>query len=312
MLILNIFATLQSRLPMDSALFNKPFQFDDRKYSLIPEFNGYKKGCQTFIYKSEEEQKALKRVCSTLNHECLRGVQQEIHYLTTLKHENIVSGTYLGVSSKPHYNEMCYYFEMPFYNKDLFTIFDEFYSAPNRRENSLIFKFENVIKKMSRDILKALGYLHDKQVAHLDLKPENIVYSEKTDTYLLIDFDLSKSNTDARGPVGTPKYTSFEMYLRENVELESGGWKRDYLPYDPMKSDLFSFGALIAIYVMFLFTSVNYDFNADQQVDCEHSFFNQAHTPFTHEFMNFIARFIKCDPNKRMTAQQALEHSFLQ
>ncbi|KAF6770719.1 hypothetical protein AHF37_10747 [Paragonimus kellicotti] len=63
-------------------------------------------------------------------------------------------------------------------------------------------------------ILDALHYLHtDQHIAHLDVKPENIMLTKK-DKAKLIDFgwavDLRKSNL-LRGPVGTTSYAAPEV-----------------------------------------------------------------------------------------------------
>lgn len=54
---------------------------------------------------------------------------------------------------------------------------------------------ENVIKKVCKDILSAIKYLHDNDIAHLDIKYNNIMGKMGVDgniTYKLIDFGFSK------------------------------------------------------------------------------------------------------------------------
>lgn len=64
------------------------------------------------------------------------------------------------------------------------------------------------ISKIVSQLFEAVSYLHKKNVFHLDIKPENIIVSDKTGNIKLIDFGFSYS--DGRIPIssGTKKYSS--------------------------------------------------------------------------------------------------------
>ncbi|VEL07080.1 unnamed protein product [Protopolystoma xenopodis] len=68
----------------------------------------------------------------------------------------------------------------------------------------------------SLQIVDALAYLHAEKIAHLDVKPENIMLTKK-DHAKLIDFgwavDLKKTPL-LRGPVGTTSYAAPEVFGR--------------------------------------------------------------------------------------------------
>ena len=53
---------------------------------------------------------------------------------------------------------------------------------------------EDKCKNFVIEILKALNYIHERNIIHLDLKPANIMMRNKTDSYKLklIDFGLAK------------------------------------------------------------------------------------------------------------------------
>eukprot|EP00834_Sanchytrium_tribonematis_P008123 NODE_866_length_3409_cov_0.418731.p3 type:complete len:303 gc:universal NODE_866_length_3409_cov_0.418731:2125-1217(-) len=259
-------------------------------YTSIEHSKNEKDDCITEIY--YKEKLAIKRVCgSNSNKKCGRNVERELNMLADLSHPNIIK---INSYDKFINNTItCFYMEMPYYEMDFLTRAEELRNSYINQQFEE--ELETVFQKMSKDILNALNYLHKQGKAHFDIKPENIVYSRNEDKYLLIDFDKSTKAKTKYGLHGTLQYFSPEM--------------RSQTLYSPRKSDLFSFGATL-VRCVGSFVAIP-DLDQKKIVPCEHPFFNESHTPFTDEFMKFIAEFIKCDPNDRMTAQQALEHPFI-
>ncbi|TAQ83973.1 hypothetical protein B7494_g7704 [Chlorociboria aeruginascens] len=69
-----------------------------------------------------------------------------------------------------------------------------------------------VIWKVTHDILSALEYLEQKGIAHLDIKPENVMVSKKGD-FLLGDFGLSEFVAEQTCTfAGTGEYIAPEVY----------------------------------------------------------------------------------------------------
>eukprot|EP00834_Sanchytrium_tribonematis_P007568 NODE_705_length_4578_cov_0.471087.p2 type:complete len:310 gc:universal NODE_705_length_4578_cov_0.471087:3465-4394(+) len=287
------------------------FQFHPSRYRLITE--NVKDNSVTYLYQDiNKPSSAIKVVCGNIYRSNIyKSVKTEVYFLETLSHKNIINGNYLGQSQTQE--SICLYMEIQYLEYDMFDYIVYRYQVTESNFVILAKLFELLIKELSSDILSALAYLHQNHIAHLDVKSENIMYSKGT--YYLIDFDLAIETT---GPndvydrvVGTRRYYSPELLI-ENYSMQNFDEFITYCKaYNPFASDMFSFGAFIAAFIFALFTNVKYDFNADQQIQCGHPFFNQAHPPFTKDFMDFIAKLIKCDPNERMTAQKALKHSFL-
>lgn len=48
-----------------------------------------------------------------------------------------------------------------------------------------------VMKKLVKQIINGLIYIHSKIVAHRDLKPENILFSSEDQSIKIIDFSIS-------------------------------------------------------------------------------------------------------------------------
>ncbi|KAL5494593.1 STK17B [Sanghuangporus weigelae] len=93
------------------------------------------------------------------------------------------------------------------------------------------------------DLLTIISRLHDLHIAHLDIKPANILWNPSTLSIRVIDFDSSEildpgGNGKIRGIFGTSGYAAPE------VESEEG------LEYDPFLADAFSCGQVLSDVVM--------------------------------------------------------------
>ncbi len=96
------------------------------------------------------------------------------------------------------------------------------------------------------EILDALIYVHNQGLAHLDIKPSNIMLSSK-DQIKLIDFGISnaKNTTKNETITGTPSYMSPEQIEGLNVDFRSDIYSlgitmyeliTGYLPFKDAKS----------------------------------------------------------------------------
>lgn len=69
---------------------------------------------------------------------------------------------------------------------------------------------ESETKRLLRQILQALVYMHDKSIVHLDLKPENILLTDpESKTIKIIDFGISRiydPKEKYKGMFGTPEF----------------------------------------------------------------------------------------------------------
>ncbi len=84
------------------------------------------------------------------------------------------------------------------------------------------------------ELLKALGHAHERGVLHRDVKPENVMFSDRNDV-VLIDFGLSQLDDDAPLTalgtcIGSPSYLSPERLLGR--------------PYDE-RADLYAVGIIL-------------------------------------------------------------------
>lgn len=86
-----------------------------------------------------------------------------------------------------------------------------------------------------KEILEAVGYLHDIGIVHRDLKPENLLYENETeDSRLMIsDFGLSRmEGTDSMATAcGTPGYVAPEVLMGQQYGKEVDCWSIGVISY---------------------------------------------------------------------------------
>lgn len=165
------------------------------------------------------------------------------------------------------------------------------------------FKEEDV-KRLMRQILEGVAFLHRNNVVHLDLKPQNILLTSDNPLgdIKIVDFGLSRmmsNNQEIREIMGTPEYVAPEV-----------------LNYEPISTatDMWSIGVLA--YVML--TGISPFLGNDKQ----ETFLNisQINISYTEEELqqldiaaiHFIKTLLIKEPEGRATAEQCLKHEWLQ
>ena len=93
--------------------------------------------------------------------------------------------------------------------------------------------------KYIRAVAEALGYIHDRKIMHLDIKPANVMVNKEDGQVIVIDFGLSKQydaegNQTSSTPVGiSAGYAPMEQYLQGGV--------KEFSP----ETDIYSLGATL-------------------------------------------------------------------
>ena len=89
---------------------------------------------------------------------------------------------------------------------------------------------ENILSEIIRQISSAIKYLHDKNICHRDIKPDNICFtnlgSMENNTAKLIDFGLGKMMMEKQkiySVVGSPLYVAPEV-LNKNYTKKYDVW----------------------------------------------------------------------------------------
>ncbi|KAM3614475.1 uncharacterized protein V6R79_014933 [Siganus canaliculatus] len=171
------------------------------------------------------DQRGSKRTIAAkqVNKKLLRREQvlQEIRLLQTLDHPNLVGllDTYETTNSYILVLEMA----------DQGRFLDYIVSWGNLTEEKVALYL--------RDILEALHYLHSWRIAHLDLKPENIVveHASSQPVIKLTDFgdavQLSPSSSHIHPLLGSPEFSAPELVLGQPASLMSDLWSLGVVTY---------------------------------------------------------------------------------
>ncbi|UJR37554.1 hypothetical protein I4U23_030255 [Adineta vaga] len=94
---------------------------------------------------------------------------------------------------------------------------------------------EEEAAKFILQILEGVHHMHEKNVVHLDLKPENIMLLEKNKTQIkIIDFGISRKlrpNEQTKETFGTPEFVAPEVIAFEPVTLATDMWSIGVITY---------------------------------------------------------------------------------
>ena len=175
------------------------------------------------------------------------------------------------------------------------------------------------IQRIMSQLLSALKVLHDKDVGHLDLKPDNIMFDGEGNVQL-IDFGMSRvipKLVKQRLLVGTPHFMAPEV-LQGHYGIAADIWS----------------AGIILFYLRFGIPPFYYNPEAqsspaaeltDSQIDqikesIQCGFRNEvkeglgpwfpAEDPIDEKLRDLIARMLSMNPGHRLTATECLDHEF--
>ncbi|XP_034457096.1 death-associated protein kinase 2 isoform X1 [Hippoglossus hippoglossus] len=155
-----------------------------------------------------------------------------------------------------------------------------------------------------KQILEGLGFMHSKQIAHFDLKPENIMLSNKVSpnpNIKLIDFGLAhrfQQGKDYSSTSGTPQYIAPEVINNEPLG---------------MAADMWSIGVITYILLSGLspFQSETDEDTLKNIIAMKYEFFSQYFSTTSSMAKDFIQKLLMNNPNDRMTAEECLLHPWI-
>ena len=188
-----------------------------------------------------------------------------------------------------------------------------------------IFLPENTCKHIIRQVLEGILFLHDHSIAHLDIKPQNILLtspltctsspdsspSSSTSSasssniiscdIKICDFGISRvisSDCDLREIIGTPDYVAPEILNYEPISLATDMWSIGCLTY-VLLSGCSPFGGDDKQETFCNITSAALDFP-------EQDFQGVSETA-----LDFIRSLVVKEPKKRLTSHEAYDHQWI-
>ncbi|CAK1547534.1 unnamed protein product [Leptosia nina] len=161
---------------------------------------------------------------------------------------------------------------------------------------------ERITKFVVAQILVALKHLHEKNIVHCDLKPENVLLSsdEQFPQVKLCDFGFARiigEKCFRRSVVGTPAYLAPEV-------LRNAGYNRSL--------DMWSVGVIIYVSL-----SGTFPFNEDEDINeqIQNAAFMYPPTPWREispEAIDLINNLLQVKQRKRLSVDKCAAHAWLQ
>ncbi|TMS15558.1 Myosin light chain kinase, smooth muscle [Larimichthys crocea] len=153
-----------------------------------------------------------------------------------------------------------------------------------------------------QQILEGIAYMHQQNIIHLDLKPENIVCVDTSGTSIkIIDFGLAsriEGNTALKVMHGTPEFVAPEVINYEPVCFATDMWSIGVICYILLSGES-PFQGNSDAETLALVTAAQFEFD-------EESF-----DEITDEAKNFISSLLNKDTRRRMSCEAALAHPWM-
>ena len=247
-------------------------------------------GAYGAVYKVQQRTTLFLRAVKAIKrkHVDSTSFSNEIAVLRTVDYPNIIK-------LFDCYYDNNYYYMVEEYcsGGDLFDYIQEQVSFSERKA-AIIFK----------QLISAVNHLHKKKIVHRDLKPENIVFiktKQKDDIFIkIIDFGTSvsiKNQNKLTQELGTIYYIAPEVFKNNYNE----------------KADVWSCG--IILYTMLCghppFMGNNEEAIKNKILNSKLVFPKNDFKHISQEAIEYIKQLLEYNPSKRLSAEQALENSWL-
>ncbi|XP_015241425.1 PREDICTED: myosin light chain kinase, smooth muscle-like [Cyprinodon variegatus] len=154
-----------------------------------------------------------------------------------------------------------------------------------------------------QQILEGIAFMHQQNIVHLDLKPENIVCVDTTGTSIkIIDFGLASKldeNTGLKVMHGTPEFVAPEVINYEPVTLATDMWSIGVICYILLSGES-PFQGNSDAETLALVTAAQWEFDEESFED------------ITQEAQDFISSLLNKDPRQRMSCEEGLAHPWME
>jgi len=156
---------------------------------------------------------------------------------------------------------------------------------------------ENHARKLFRQIVVAVAYLHGQGIAHRDLKPENILIQGEGDNQIakLADFGFAKyfKEDQMKTALGSPGYAAPELFVEESYKETVDMWSLGVILFVLLSGEPPFFGQ-------------NLKELTDKIIAADFTF-NEPWEAISDEAKSLVCHLLVKDPAKRYTAAQCVD-----
>ncbi|TRY79217.1 hypothetical protein TCAL_05887 [Tigriopus californicus] len=163
--------------------------------------------------------------------------------------------------------------------------------------------FEEDVQGFLKQIIEALKFIHDKDIAHLDIKPQNIVLMGQFPNCEIKLCDLEVARVIQKGEsireiIGTPDYVAPEILSLDSITLAADIWSLGVLAY-VLLTGFSPFGG-----------------DSDQETlrnisNAQLDFPSELFEGVSDQAKDFISQCLKRKPSERPTIKECLQHQWL-
>jgi hypothetical protein len=210
-----------------------------------------------------------------------RNLRQEIEILRGLRHENIIQ----MLDTFETKSEFCVVTE--FAQGELFEILEDDKSLP-----------EDVVQSVSKQLIRALNYLHSNRILHRDMKPQNILVASNGNVKLC-DFGFARAMSNQTLVLtsikGTPLYMAPELVQEQPYNHTVDLWSLGVILYE-------LFTGQPPFYTNSIYTLI-------QKIVKDPVVFPDNMSP---SFKSFLKGLLNKKPQDRLSWPALLHHPFIQ
>nr|XP_039265200.1 titin-like [Styela clava] len=189
--------------------------------------------------------------------------------------------------------------------KGEFTMIVQFVSGGDlfeRITSDLFDLTEDICIQLIKQITMGLAFMHDANIVHLDLKPENVLFvTRKSNNLKLVDFGASRelrSGEALKIAYGTPDFCAPEVITNDSVGRATDMWSLGVLTY-------------ILLSGVSPFKGENDSETLKNVSDAEWDFNHEAWANISDEALDFVDRLLIREKCERMFSRDALLHPWL-
>ena len=275
------------------------------------------------LNKETKELVALKKFKETSDEQVIKTMKRELEMLKKIKHENIVEFKEYFIHKKN------LYLVFEFVEKNLLQLLEN-------SQNGLQLK---TIKYIIFQLIKAIKYLHSKNIIHRDIKPENILINSNL-KLKLCDFGFSRNiklNSNKNNISIMTDYVATRWYRAPELLLTEGiygpqidfwsigcimGELIDGNPIFPGEDDYDQLCCIVKIigklpYSLYQFYLKNPIFKGKSDIS---NFYNEDNNGIYKRYfgkinidgIRFLEMLLKIDPNERYDGEMALKDKYFE